>query len=164
MLEASPAPASTKTLCPARVNSYTACGASATLLSPSVLSVGTPILIVRPRADGKRGPRWRPCTNTAFSCSRRVPRIVPAIQPCRGSSECSPRQVGFQEALQFLFGSEDTEADRPYRYRSPRWGEPDLEAGVPEVECQGLQGGGRGRGRGCDTGGPGFEHGVGERC
>src|SRR5215212_7597885 len=84
MLDASPAPASTKTLCPARVNSYTACGASATLLSPWVLSVGTPILTGSPRGDPTPRPRgsWR--TNTAFSCSRRVPWILPAIQPGGG--------------------------------------------------------------------------------
>src|SRR5215208_5234565 len=79
-----PAPASTKTLCPARVNSYTACGASATLLSPCVLSVGTPILIVRSRGARTPGPRGRLRRNTAYSCSRRVPWILPAIQPRRG--------------------------------------------------------------------------------
>jgi hypothetical protein len=44
MLEASPAPASTKTRWPARVSSLTACGARATRLSPGVSSLTTPIL------------------------------------------------------------------------------------------------------------------------
>src|SRR5215208_6567507 len=97
MLDASPPPVSTKTLCPARDNSYTACGASAALLSPWVLSVGTPILTGSPRGD--RTPRGRLCTNTAFSCSPRVPWILPAIQQRRRSSESSPRHVGLKEAL-----------------------------------------------------------------
>ena len=56
----------------------------------------------------------------------------------------SPRVVGLDEALQFLFGSECSEAYRPKGHRGPGWGEPDLEAGVPEVEREGFQGGGRG--------------------
>src|SRR5688572_23457668 len=162
MLDASPAPTSTKTLCPARVNSYTACGASATLLSPWVLSVGIPILIVRLRND-RPIPWGRPCTRTSFPCSRRVTWIPPAIQPRGRRSVSSPIVVSLNEALQFLFGSESSEAYGPKGHRGPGWGEPDLESGVPEVECEGLQGGGRGAGRWCDAGDPGLQHGIGER-
>src|SRR5688500_11226844 len=155
MLDASPAPTSTKTLCPARVNSYTACGASATLLSPWVLSVGTPTLTLRLRRD-RPLPWGIPCTRTSFPCSRRVTWILPAIQPRERRSVSVPRAVGLDEALQFLFGSMCSEAYGPQGHRGPGWGEPDLKSGVPKVERESLQGGGRGGSRWCDAGGPGL--------